>query len=108
MHNQEKVGTIKSLCNEIISDSIQYSDQDMKSYFDYDTVITLLTKSKEVIKQSARCPRPEHLPEELIWSEKYYNENEEMNPYVYDGSMPAEEFVKLQEKLMLEDEELER
>lgn len=107
MHNQEKVDIIKGLCNEIISDSIQYSDQDMKSYFDYDTVITLLTKSKEVIKQSARCPRPEHLPEDLIWSEKYYNENDEVNPYVYDGSMSAEEFEKLQEKLF-EDEELER
>ena len=48
-----------------------------------------------LVTESARCPRPADLPEDMTWSEKLYNGEEVFDPYVYLGDMRTEDYEKM-------------
>lgn len=106
IQNLKKVNHIHNLCKEIVDCSKKYSSASLKSYYDYDGVIKLLDKAKEVLEKSARCPPIETLPDNIVWCNKFYDVESEFSIYVYDGSMSAEDFQKVQEMITEEEEEL--
>lgn len=105
MQNIEKEKEVRQLCQEIIN--ISYSSREHKAYFDYDLVIEQLENTKKLIQESERCPKPKDLPKNMIWSERYYNPDEEIDPYVFDGTMSIEDHEKWQQVLIDEEMELE-
>lgn len=74
--------------------------------YDYETVLQLLEKASECLRESARCARPANLPKDMPWSEKLWD-GEEENPYVYDGSMSMEDYDRLQELRAADEDEME-
>lgn len=105
MQNEEKTAIITQLCREILKDNDMYSKSNFN--FDYDTVINNLTKVKEVMEESLRSPRPSGLLENMIWSEKPYRIDMDMDPMVFDGSMSLENFERWQGLLLDEEPELD-
>lgn len=96
MQNQEKIEKVKDLCFDIIHRNELYVDQDHGTYYDYDKVIGLL---EQVVNEMdlARTPRPSDLPDDIAWSETFWNGETEPDPFVFDGSMSVEEFEKFQD-----------
>ena len=105
LQNEEKTTLITQICREILSDNDIYSKSNFK--FDYDTVINNLTKVKEVMEESLRSQRPLGLPENMIWSEKPYRIDMDMDPMVFDGSMSLENFERWQDLVLDEEPELD-
>ena len=97
MVDKEKAGLISSLSRDIANLNNSYIEEN--AYYDYDTVIDGLTKLKEVMQETLRCQRPEGLPEHIIWNEKPY-EGEDLDPFVFDGSMSVEEFERWQDSML--------
>lgn len=85
------------MCFEIIGRNIAFVEGGFGTYYDYDKVIGLLD---QVVKELdlARTPRPVNLPDDLLWSEAFWNGEEKANPFVFDGSMNIEDFEKYQYK----------
>jgi hypothetical protein len=94
MQDINKIAEIKQLLESITESNEAYSDADRGIYFDYDSVINLLKTVQEQINDTVRCPRPADLPENMVWSEKFYDSKEDFDPYVYDGSMTPEDYEK--------------
>lgn len=72
----------------------QASDQ--RYYYNYDRVLELLEEVAKETSDAVRCERPDNLPEDLLWSESCFD-GEDMTPFVYDGSMSADDFIRWQE-----------
>jgi hypothetical protein len=92
----EKSGHVKRLLEAIANTALSYENGAHNICFDYDGVIGLLDRAQMLITESARCPRPENLPPGMPWSERLYD-GEDFDPYVYDGSMSAEDYERMRE-----------
>lgn len=106
IQDKEKEQMVLALCNDIINTCKNNATMEYKTYFDYDSAIDLLKQTKEVIEETLCCPRPEKIPEDIPWSERFYDGNTVLNPYVFDGSMSIEDFERFQD-LILDEEENE-
>jgi hypothetical protein len=47
-----------------------------------------------IINETSRNPRPDNLPQNMPWSEKFFITDNVFNPYVFDGSMSIEDFER--------------
>ena len=102
----EKIERIESLCQELGENNRIYAATDIKSYFAYDDVIELLERALNNMTNSVRCPRPENIPQNMAWSERFHDSQFEFDPFVYDGSMSIEDYEKVS-NAYLEDQDLE-
>ena len=106
MQDLEKSSQVKWLLLTIKLAVESYENDLNRIHFDYDGAINLLEQAQMLVTESARCPRPADLPDYLPWCEKLYSGDEIFEPYIHDGSMSDEDYVKMHE-LMSEDEECE-
>ncbi len=106
IQDKEKEWIIIQLCKDIINSCRNKTSTENQIYFDYDSVINLLTQTKEVIEESLLCPRPEEISKGIPWSERLYDGENDPDPYVFNGSMSIEDFERYQD-LMLGEEENE-
>jgi hypothetical protein len=83
MQDINKVEKIRYLLADLVSDNESYCDKDIGSYFDYDGVIALLNQVQQRIKETARCLRPADLPENMAWSEKFYDPEEKTSTRIH-------------------------
>lgn len=91
MQDQEKVKEVQAMLGDLFETNQIYADEKIGTYYHYDRVLELLHQAKEVMTDTARNPRPANLPKDIPWSEKFYDPDEEFDPYVYDGSMSPED-----------------
>ncbi len=95
--HSDKIVQINELLAGIQDQNDIYSNSSKNGYFDYDSVITALQQAQQTIDSSLRYPRPENLPEDMIWSEKpSAGFDDDFDPFVYDGSISPEDFFKVQ------------
>ena len=94
MQDKDKILEIRNLLTSISAANDLYSDENKGFYFAYDSVIELLQQVNETIDASARCPRPDNIPDDISWCE---NMNNEFDPFVYRGDMSVEDFRKAQD-----------
>jgi hypothetical protein len=94
MQSLEKVNKISQILNDIVRRNVLYADPEHRTYFSYDEVIEHLESALNIIDLSARNPRPNNIPQNISWNEKFYSPDNEFNPYVYDGSMSPEDFER--------------
>lgn len=93
---------------DIIKRAVEgYENNNHPIYFDYDGVIGLLEQLQIHVIDSARCPRPTDLPDDMPWSDKLYNSEEVFDPYVYLGDMHTDDYEKMCILMGEEDEESE-
>ncbi len=99
MYNKEKIERISELLQELQTGNTAYDDPAIAYHYDYDRVIQSLEQAKETMEQSVRCPRPKDLPKDIPWSERLSQgaDDEDFNPYVYDGTMSPEDYDKMRE-----------
>lgn len=95
MQDPKKIEEIRGLLESMIGDNHVYSDLNAKTYYDYDKVLKLLREASETITESVRTPRPDNLPEDIPWSEKFANPDQEFDPFVIDGSMSPKDYEKM-------------
>lgn len=107
--DQNRIAEIAALLSSIqesISDLLwtneAYSNPKVGTVFDYNAVITTLKSAKQTVESakerihdSARNPRPANLPKDMPWSERFADPDEDVDPYVYDGSMSPEDYDKM-------------
>jgi hypothetical protein len=94
MQDKDKILEIRNLLNSISAANDLYSDESKGFYFAYETVIELLQQVNETIDESARCPRPDNIPDDIPWCE---NMNNEFDTFVYRGDMSVEDFRRAQD-----------
>lgn len=103
MQNIKKVDRIKELCSDIINLNQMLIEAKYGTYYDYEKVIGLLEQVMEEMSDS-RTPRPADLPEDMAWSEAYWNGEQEPDPFVFDGTMSVEDFEEFQNKCLIDPE----
>jgi hypothetical protein len=96
--DKEKIFKIKNQCFEIIERNRLYFENGYGTYYNYNKVIELLEEIKTELDH-ARTPRPDNIPEDMAWSETFYD-GEDPDPFVFDGSMSPEDFDKFQGKIL--------
>ena len=98
MQDKDKILEIRDLLNSISAAIDLYSDENKGFYFAYDSVIELLQQVNETIDDSARCPRPVNIPDDIPWCERMCDGMEdEFDPFVFRGDMSVEDFRKAQD-----------
>ena len=102
MQDKDKILEITNLLNSLSAVNDLYSDENKGFYFAYDTVIELLQQVNETIDASARCPRPNYIPDDISWCE---NMNNEFDPFVYRGDMSVEDFRRAQDNYFRDSQE---
>ena len=95
MQDLEKSDQVECLLYDIKSSVESYKNDIHRIYFDYDGVIDLLAEAQMLVTNSARCPRPEGLSPNLPWCERLSSGDDDFSPYVYDGTMSAEDYEKM-------------
>lgn len=95
MQDKEKIKIVQFLIKEIGTENILCEDEINGVYYDYDTVIELLEKAKNIMITTERCPRPKNIPNDIPWCENM-NPEVEFDPFVYHGDMTPEDFRKAQ------------
>lgn len=85
--NPEKIQQIYALLDDILATNREFADTKIGTYFNYDSVMAKLQEAQTEMTETARNPRPEDLPEDIPWSEKFADPNEYFDPYTFDGSM---------------------
>ena len=104
MQYKDKILEITNLLNSLSAANDLYSDENKGFYFAYEIVIKLLQQVNETIDASARCPRPDNIPDDIPWCE---NMNNEFDPLVYRGDTSIEDFRKAQDNFF-EDSQYDR
>lgn len=107
MQDLNKVSKISQLLNDIVRRNLLYSDPELKTYFSYDEVVNHLETALSVINETVRNPRPYNLPQNMSWSEKFFDPDNEFNPFVYDGSMSPEDFKRAADAYLSNIDEME-
>lgn len=90
--NPEKIQQIYTLLDDILATNREYANVKNGTYFNYDSVIAKLQEAQTEMTETARNPRPEDLPEDIPWSEKFADPDEDFDPYVFDGSMSEKDY----------------
>jgi hypothetical protein len=107
MQNLEMINKISQILNDIARRNVLYSDPKLRTYYSYDEVIKHLEAALNVINETSRNPRPDNIPLTMPWSEKFFDPDNEFNPYVFNGSMSIEDFERASEAYIDDLEEVE-
>lgn len=99
---------ITEMLQELIKQHNMYGNGTDGFQYDYDTyaVKVLLKQALQVMEETARCLRPEWLPEDMPWNESM-NPVEEFDPYVFQGNMSVKDFKTAQNEYLKDKKEIE-
>jgi hypothetical protein len=100
MQDIKKFVEVNRLVGDISRRNLDLSHPKLGAHYDYERVIQMLNEVKSVMEESARCPRPPGLQKDILWCEKFCNGDNELDPFVYDGSTLPDEFQQWQDRVL--------